>query len=157
LLKNDWYVIISFVQEVIMVTADTFKRGLKNGINTLIELSKFLIPVYIVVKILSVSGLLNILAEFFKPVMSVLGLPGEASLVIMLGYFLGIYAALGALAAIDLTSVQITTVAIMLSIAHNLITETALVKKLGVSAGASIAVRVSFSILMGFLYYRIFG
>lgn len=140
-----------------MVTADTFKRGLKNGINTLIELSKFLIPVYIVVKILSVSGLLNILAEFFKPVMSVLGLPGEASLVIMLGYFLGIYAALGALAAIDLTSVQITTVAIMLSIAHNLITETALVKKLGVSAGASIAVRVSFSILMGFLYYRIFG
>lgn len=140
-----------------MVTADTIKRGFKNGINTLIELSKILIPVYIGVKILSISGLLNILAKFFEPVMSLLGLPGEASLVLILGYFLGNYAGLGALAAIDLTPVQITTVAIMLSIAHNLITESALVKKLGVSVGASIAVRVSFSILMGFLYYRIYG
>ena len=140
-----------------MVTADTIKRGFKNGINTLIELSKILIPVYIGVKILSITGLLNILAKFFEPVMSLLGLPGEASLVLILGYFLGNYAGLGALAAIDLTPVQITTVAIMLSIAHNLITESALVKKLGVSVGASIAVRVSFSILMGFLHYRIYG
>jgi len=140
-----------------MVTADTIKRGFKNGINTLIELSKILIPVYIGVKILSISGLLNILAKFFEPVMSLLALPGEASLVLILGYFLGNYAGLGALAAIDLTPVQITTVAIWLSIAPNLITESALVKKLGVSVGASIAVRVSFSILMGFLHYRIYG
>lgn len=140
-----------------MVTTDTFKRGLKNGITTLFDLSKILVPVYIAVQLLSVSGLLNILADFFKPVMSVLGLPGEASLVIILGYFLSSYAALGAIAAIELTSVQITTIAIMLSISHSLITESAVVKKLGVSAAASIAVRVCFSILMGFLYYRIFG
>lgn len=140
-----------------MVTTDTFKRGLKNGITTLFDLSKILVPVYIAVQLLSVSGLLNILADFFKPVMSVLGLPGEASLVIILGYFLSSYAALGAIAAIELTSVQITTIAIMLSISHSLITESAVVKKLGVSAAASIAVRVFFSILMGFLYFRIFG
>jgi spore maturation protein SpmB len=140
-----------------MVTADTFKRGFKNGISTLIELSKILVPVYIAVEILSVSGLLNILAEIFKPVMSVLGLPGEASLVIMLGYFLGTYAGLGAIAAIELNTVQITTIAIMLSISHGLISESAIVKKLGVSAAASIVVRVFFSVLMGFLYFRIFG
>lgn len=140
-----------------MVTADTFKRGFKNGIDTLIDLSKILIPVYIGVKLLSVSGLLNILAEIFKPVMSILGLPGESSLVIILGYFLGTHAGLGAIAAIDLNSVQITTLAIMISISHSLISESAVVKKLGVSAAASIAVRVSSSILMGFLYYRIFG
>jgi len=140
-----------------MVTLDTFKRGFKNGINTLIELSKILVPVYIAVEILSVSGLLNILAEIFKPVMSIMGLPGEASLVIMLGYFLGTYAGLGALAAIELNTVQITTIAIMLSLSHSLISESAIVKKLGVSAAASVAVRVFFSILMGFSYYRIFG
>lgn len=140
-----------------MVSTDTFKRGFKNGINTLIELSKILVPVYIAVQVLSASGLLNIIAEMFKPVMSLLGLPGEASLVIILGYFLGTYAALGAIAAIELTAVQITTIAIMLSISHNLITESAVVKKLGVSAAASIAVRVFFSVLMGFLYHRILG
>ena len=140
-----------------MVTTDTFKRGFKNGINTLLILLKILVPVYIVVQLLSLSGLLNIIAEIFKPVMSLLGLPGEASLVIMLGYFLGTYAALGAIAAIELTGIQITTIAIMLSISHSLITESAIVKKLGVSAAASVVVRVTFSLLMGFLYYKIFG
>lgn len=140
-----------------MVTTDTFKRGFKNGITTLIDLSKILVPVYIAVQLLSASGLLNMIAELFKPVMSLLGLPGEASLVIILGYFLGTYAALGAIAAIELTAVQITTIAIMLSISHSLITESAIVKKLGVSAAASVTVRVFFSISMGFLYYKIFG
>lgn len=137
-----------------MVTTDTFKRGFKNGISTLIELSKILVPVYIGVELLAASGLLNILAEFFEPVMSIFGLPGEASLIIILSYFLNTYAGLGAIAAIELNTVQITTVAIMISVAHSLITETAVVKKLGVSATASIAVRVFFSFLMGILYYR---
>ena len=76
--------------------------------------------------------------EVFKPVMSTLGLPGEASLIIILGYFLGTYAGLGAIAAMELNTVQITTIAIMLSISHSLISETAIVKKLGASAAASI-------------------
>lgn len=140
-----------------MVTADTLKRGFKNGISMMLELCKILVPVYIGVELLSISGILNIIAGFFQPAMSLLGLPGETALVIIVGYFLGTYAALGAVAAIELTASQITTIAIMLSISHALITESAIVKKLGVSAAASILVRVSSSLLMGFLYYRIFG
>jgi len=49
-----------------------------------------------------------------------------------------------------------TTLAIMLSIAHNLITEGAVVKKLGVSTFASVSLRIIFSLIMGFLFYRIF-
>lgn len=155
---KDYYAIMHSMQGGInMVTTDTFKRGFKNGITTLIDLSKILVPVYIAVQLLSVSGILNIIAEFCKPAMSLLGLPGESSLVIILGYFLGTYAALGAIAAIELTAVQITTIAIMLSTSHSLITESAVVKKLGVSAAASVLVRVVFSLLMGFLYNRIFG
>jgi len=140
-----------------MVTLDTFKRGFNNGVKTLIDLSKLMIPVYIGVQLLSVSGLLTIIARFFAPVMSWFGLPGEASLTLIVGYFSGIYAALGTLAAIKLTGFQATTIAIMISIAHNLISETAVVKKLGVSATASVVVRVFFSVLFGFLYYKIFG
>lgn len=140
-----------------MVTLDTFKRGLNNGIKTLISLLKLMVPIYIGVQLLSISGLLSIIANVFTPVMSFFGLPGEASLTLIVGYFSGIYGALGTLAAIKLNTVQATTIAIMISIAHNLIAETAVVKKLGVSAWASIAVRLFFSILLGFLYYRIFG
>jgi spore maturation protein SpmB len=140
-----------------MVTVYTFKRGFKNGVYTFINLSKILVPVYIGIELLSASGLLNIIAELFEPAMSVFGLPGEASLIIILGFFLDTYASLGAIAAIELNTVQITTISIMISISHSLISETAIVKKLGVSATASVAVRVFFSISMGFLYYRIFG
>jgi len=140
-----------------MVTTDTFRRGLNNGIRGMIELSKVMVPVYIGVELLSMSGLLKYLAQFFNPIMSIFGLPGETSLTLIVGYFTGIYGALGTLGAIHLTGNQATTIAIMISIAHNLITESAVVKKLGVSALASAALRLFFSFLLGFLYYRIFG
>lgn len=140
-----------------MVTSDTFKRGLNNGVKTLLTLSKLMVPVYIGVQLLALSGLLNVMAKVFAPVMSVFGLPGEASLTLIVGYFSGIYAALGTLAAIKLTPFEATNIAIMISIAHNLISESAVVKKLGVSALASAAVRMFFSLLFGFLYFRIFG
>jgi len=50
-----------------------------------------------------------------------------------------------------------TTISIMLCIAHNLITEGAVVKKLGVSTFVSVSLRIVFSLIMGFLFYRIFG
>jgi len=140
-----------------MVTIDTFKRGLNNGFKTLIDLLKLMVPIYIGVQLLSISGLLYIIADFCTPIMSIFGLPGEASLTLIVGYFSGIYASLGTLVTIKLTAFQATTIGIMVSIAHNLISESAVVKKLGVSALASVAVRLFFSILFGFLYYRIFG
>lgn len=140
-----------------MVTLDTFKRGFNNGFKTLIDLSKLMVPVYIGVQLLSVSGLLNVIAGIFTPFMSFFGLPGESSLTLIVGYFSGIYGALGTMAAIKLNAVQATTIAIMISIAHNLISETAVIKKLGVSGGASVAIRVFFSLLFGFLYYKFFG
>ena len=140
-----------------MVTFDTFKRGFINGIMTLLDLLKLLVPVYICVQLLSISGILNKIAVIFEPLMSLFGLPGESSLVLIFGWFSGNYAALGALAAVKLTGIQMTTIAIMLTIAHNLITEGAVVKKLGVSTFASVSLRIIFSLIMGFLFYRIFG
>ncbi len=140
-----------------MVTLDTFKRGFKSGAKTLIDLSRIMVPVYIGVQLLSISGLLAIIANFFTPVMSFFGLPGETSLTLIVGYFSGVYAALGTLAAIKLTAVQATTIAIMVSIAHNLISESAVIKKLGVSAVACSVIRLIFSVVFGFLYYKIFG
>lgn len=140
-----------------MVTHDTLKRGFNNGIKTLIDLCKTMVPIYVGVQILSVSGILNIIAKFFAPFMAIFGLPGEASLTLIVGYFASIFGALGTMAAIKLNAVQATTIAIMVSTAHNLLGEAAVVKKLGVSVLASTSVRIFFSLLFGFLYFRIFG
>jgi hypothetical protein len=45
----------------------------------------------------------------------------------------------------------------MISISHGLISESAVVKKLGVKALISPSIRLFFSFVFGFLYYRIFG
>ncbi len=140
-----------------MLSIGTLKRGFINGVKTLLDLTKILAPVYVGVQILSISGVLNIIAQFFSPIMSIFGLPGETSLVLILGWASGTYAALGALAAIKLTGIQITTIAIMISTAHNLITEGAVVKKLGVSMFTSISSRLIMSLILGFLFYRMFG
>lgn len=156
--KNDRYDIIhSLYGREIMLSIGTLKRGFINGVKTLLDLTKILAPVYVGVQILSISGVLNIIAQFFSPIMSIFGLPGETSLVLILGWASGTYAALGALAAIKLTGIQITTIAIMISTAHNLITEGAVVKKLGVSMFTSISSRLIMSLILGFLFYRMFG
>lgn len=49
-----------------MISFDTLRRGLNKGFTTLIELSKILIPVYIVVELLAVSGILNIISNFLS-------------------------------------------------------------------------------------------
>lgn len=140
-----------------MITVDTFKRGLSNGFKTLFNLLKFMIPVYIAVQLMSLSGILNVIADFCAPVMSYLGLPGEASLTIIVGYFTGIYPALGTMAAIKLSAVQATTLAIMISIAHNLINEAVVIQKLKVNAFLCASVRVVVSIACGLLYCHLFG
>lgn len=140
-----------------MITSDTFSRGIKNGYKTLSSLLKFMIPVYIIVSILMDSGILTKLANYFSPVMSIFGLPGEASLTILIGYFVSMSGSLGTIVAFDLTSTQATTLAIMVSIAHNLFAESAIVKKIGVSALLSSLIRIFFSLLCGFIYYRLFG
>lgn len=139
-----------------MITLDTFKRGIKKSISTIFELAKIMIPVYIAVQILSFSGLLEVISHFFEPLMSFLGLPGEASLALVMGCAVNIYASLGIMASITLTVKQATTLAIMISIAHNLIGETAVIKKLGINAYSIVILRIVVSFVCGFIYHIVF-
>lgn len=139
-----------------MITSDTIKRGLKKGLDTLYELSKVLIPVYIIIELLKISGLLAIISNFFSPVMSIFNLPGEASFVLIVGMLVNVYAAISAMLLISLTAKQATTLAIMISLAHNLLGESALIKKVGVSPIKSCILRITCSIICGFIYSNLF-
>lgn len=81
--------------------------------------------------------------------MSLFGLPGEASIVLVLGNFINIYAALGAVVSITLLPKQITIIAIMLSFSHSLFVETAVAKKTGVSVPLVLVIRLSLAIISG--------
>ena len=140
-----------------MISIDTLKRGLNKGFTTLLELSKILIPIYIVVEILSITGILNIISNFFGPVMSVFGLPGDASLPLVLGALVNVYAGISAMLPLSLNVTQATTLAIMISIAHNLINESAVIKKVNVNPFLSAIIRIICALVCGFIYSKLFS
>lgn len=117
-----------------MITADTWKRGFSNGLKTAAELLKVIIPVFAVVKLLEHTPVIGWIAKACGPLMEFLGLPGETALPMLTGMFLNFYAALGIIIALDLTAWQLTILAVMLTCCHELVLETAVIKKTGIRA-----------------------
>lgn len=125
-----------------MITIDTLRRGLKKGLNVLVELGKIMLPIYIVVELLEYSGILEIISRLFIPFMSIIGLPGEAAFALIIGGAINIYAALGVLTSITLTAKQATIAATFIAISHNLIGETVVIKRIGVNPAFIVGLRI---------------
>lgn len=125
------------------------KRGIQNGFFVSLELSKAIIPVYFLIKIMEKSGALHVLAEWCTPFMKLLGLPGEASLLLVIGNCLNIYSVLGAMQAMDLTIKQINIIAFVLLISHGIFVENAVIKKTRINALSLSIFRLVLSIACG--------
>jgi spore maturation protein SpmB len=134
-----------------MLTKDTFIRGARKGIETALELGKVLIPVYIIVSFIKETVIIGMISNFFAPAMGLFGLPGDASIVLVLGNLINIYGALGAAASLELTVKQITIIGVMLSFSHSLIVETAIVRKMGINAWLILFIRVSLAVVSGII------
>ncbi|AEF94429.1 nucleoside recognition domain protein [Desulfotomaculum nigrificans CO-1-SRB] len=134
-----------------MVTIDTFKRGLNKGLTTTWELSKVVVPVYVAVTFLSFTPLLNKIAEFCAPFMEYVGLPGEASLAIVVGNAINIYAALGVITSLHLNAREITIIAMMLLMSHTIFVESAVAGKCGINPWFIGLGRFAIGIAAGFI------
>ncbi|MFZ5633614.1 MAG: nucleoside recognition domain-containing protein [Bacillota bacterium] len=132
-----------------MLTADTLKRGLGKGVSVTWELTKIVVPVYVLVTFLKYTPALGYIARLCEPAMRLVGLPGEASIAVVLGLLTNLYAALGAIASLTLSSKEITIIALMLLISHSLPMETAVSQKVGVSGLVMIMIRITLSALTG--------
>lgn len=118
-------------------------RGARAGVETFWSLARGMIPAYLVALILQEIGVIEALGRAVAPAMSLLGLPGEAAVPLVVGYVINIYAAVGALQAIDLTGPQITVLAIASLIGHNLLVEGAVLRKTGMNGVAFGFLRVA--------------
>ena len=125
-----------------MVTATTWKNGLNNGVKTSLMLLQVILPVFIVIKFLGKTRALVWIAQFCDPLMGLVGLPGEAALAVMTGMLINSYAAIGIIIALDLSPWQITIAAVMLGCCHELVVETAIIKKTGIRAWPVSALRL---------------
>jgi hypothetical protein len=116
--------------------------GLKAGLQTFWELARVMIPAYGITLVLERLGVIQWLAHLARPLMALLGLPGDAAVPLMVGYVLNIYAAVGAMQALDLSPQQITVLAIAILIGHNLLVEGAVLHKAGMNGFAFGALRI---------------
>ena len=137
------------MQRTNQVSFDTLKRGFLSGVNITWKLAKIMVPIYFVVTILKYTPIINWISKAFAPLMKLFGLPGKAAIVLVMGNCVNLYAAIGAMASLDLTLKEIYILAIMLSFCHSLIVETTIAKKIGLSAINVILVRVSLAVVSG--------
>ncbi len=129
------------------VARTTFKRT----IDTAWFLIKIMVPVSLAVELLGWSGLLQKIALVMAPLMKILGLPGEATLVYISGALLNNYSAIAVMSSMNLTIHDATILAFMSLVSHNLIVETAVMKSIGSSAVKMVTLRVGTAIIGGLL------
>lgn len=126
--------------------------GFKKGVMTTWKLAKIVVPVYFFVTFLKYTSILDMISNFFEPTMKIIGLPGEASIALVLGNFINLYAGLGAITSLTLDPKQITILAIMLSFSHSLFLESAVAKKTGVSLTVVVSIRLVLAFVSGIVF-----
>lgn len=134
-----------------MLKLSTIKKGFSNGLETVWELTKVMVPFYITVTILAETPAMKLLDNLAQPIMALVGLPGEAATAIVVGNVLNIYAAIGTMGALALNTKETTIIALMILISHNLFIETAVSKKTGIRVTSLVFIRIIGAFLAGML------
>jgi len=131
--------------------ANCVKSSLPQGMKTVVWLLKLTIPVSFAVFLLDFLGILNILAGWLTPLFKMIGLSGQASVVLITSFFTNIYSAIAVMTTLGIGYREGTILAVMCLISHALIVETAIQKKTGSNAWRMIVIRLSASFIAAIL------
>jgi len=118
------------------------KTALPKAGKTIRWLLKIILPVSLIVSFLQYWGIIAQIATLLSPAFSIIGLPGESAVVFISSIFLPLYGPIAIISTLSLQIREITILAIMCLISHNLIVETAIQKKTGSSAISIFLVRI---------------
>ncbi len=129
------------------VKKETVIKGFMYSLHITWELSKVIVPAFIIVTLLRHTFVFGLLADSGEPLMKLIGLPGEAAMPLVIGMFFNQYLAIGALTALSLSVKEITIVALMLSICHELPVESAVVKKTGTPVSIFVMTRFTVALI----------
>jgi spore maturation protein SpmB len=102
------------------------------------------------VEVLRYFGVIAWLSNLLSPFFEYLGLPGEASLAFISGYFVNVYTAIAVMSTFEMTTRAITILAIMVLCAHNMVIESAVQKKCGTSMLRVFVIRTLSAFILGF-------
>ncbi|MBR0599138.1 nucleoside recognition domain-containing protein [Sinanaerobacter chloroacetimidivorans] len=127
------------------------KDGAIKGVKTAFMLLKIVLPVYAVVVFIKYSPIMPFLQSLFSPAMKFFHLPGDGIVPLITGLFTDEYATIAVMSTFDFSVAEITTIAMMVLVAHSMPVEAALARKIGLSAAKYSAFRMVFAVLVGVL------
>ena len=123
------------------------KKGLLVGFKTTWTLGKIIFPVTLIVAVLQYTPVLPWVIKMISPLMKLLGLSGDAAIPLVLGNFLNLYAAIGAILTLDFSVKEVFILAVMLSFSHNLFIESGVALKAGVKLWVVLVTRPGLALL----------
>jgi len=122
------------------------KSTLPSALKTSLWLLKLMVPISLLVSLLNFYGIIARASELLNPVFHLLGLSGQCAFVFLTSIFLNIYSAIAVISSLSLSMREITIVALMCLISHNMIIETIIQSKTGSSGLKMIFIRLFSSI-----------
>lgn len=123
------------------------KTSLPQGTKTAIWLLKLTIPVSFGVFLLDFFGVLNFIADWLAPLFKLIGLSGQASIVLITSFFTNIYSVIAVMTTLGTGYREGIILAVMCLISHALIVETAIQQRTGSKPWRIIFVRLSASFI----------
>lgn len=128
---------------------DVLYRSCMKSLQVCWSILIIMIPISLAVTILQYTGILDYFAWALSPLMRIVSLPGEASLALIAGALINIYAGIAVMGTLGLDAWSINIIAVMMLICHNLLVESAVQSRTGVSGIAMTVFRIVAAIGMG--------
>ncbi|KJS22809.1 MAG: hypothetical protein VR72_04635 [Clostridiaceae bacterium BRH_c20a] len=133
------------------------KLGIKDGVETTWELAKVIVPVFFVITFFKHTPVIGWMVTMFEPITLLLGLPGEATMPIVIANALTVYPAIPAITSFSFTTKEITIIGTMILLCHSLPVETMIARKSGANGLFILIVRVLAAILAGIILNLFMG
>ena len=135
-------------------------ESIKSTSKVCLMLFKIMIPISIIMKIISELGLISYIGKILSPVMSLAGLPGSYGLAWATAMCTNNYGAILVFAKVfasePINAAQVSTLAMMILIAHALPIETTVARKSGIRLRFSLLLRLGCALLYGMLLNSVF-
>jgi len=114
-----------------------------------------MVSVSFAIMLLQYFGIIEIISHWLTPVFSSFGLPGEAALAYVSGYFVNCYTAMAVMSSLHLDMRAATILAVMVLCSHNMIVETTVQAKTGSSALRIVVIRTLSAFILAFVLNKI--
>ena len=129
-------------------TVAVVKKIMPSTLKTIIWIVEITLGVSFGIMLLRYFGILPWISNLLSPLFSYIGLPGEAALAYVSGYFVNVYSAIAVAVTINLGWREMTILSVMVLCSHNIFVETAVQKKTGSSAVRMVIIRTLSGIIL---------